>query len=111
MDGLDSIATHIGALALRLVEDGASGAALIVAAGAGAVRIVPVLVLRLLQALVACICVLAFAATEILAVLLIHIAILGLDATIALALQVLLHTDNDRAAFVSHPEAFRLAHT
>lgn len=108
---LESFATHIGALALRVIEVGAGGAALNVATGAGAVRIVPVLVLRLFQALVARICVLALAAAQVLAVLLIRIAILGLDAAVALAFQMLLHADNGRATFARRPKAFRLAHT
>lgn len=93
---------------MRLIEDGAGGAGLIVAAGAGAVGIVPVFVIRLLQALVAGIRVLALAAAQILAILLIRIAVLGLDAAIAFAGQMLLHTDNGRYTLAAGPKTLHL---
>lgn len=95
---------------MGLVEDGAGSAALVVAARAGAVGVVPILVIRLLQALVARICVLALAAAEILAVLLVRIAVLGLDAAIAFACQMLLHIDNGIAPLAARPKALHLAH-
>lgn len=102
--------THIGAFALGLVEDGAGGAALVVAAGAGAVGVVPIFVIRLLQALVARVRILALAAAQILAVLLIRIAVLGLDAAIAFACQMLIHIDNGIAPLAARPETLHFAH-
>lgn len=104
------MSTHIGALALRLIEDGAGGAALVVATGAGAVGIIPVFVIRLLEAFVAGICVLALATAEILAVLLIRIAILGLDPAIAFACQMLLDGDNRISPLAARPGTLHFSH-